>query len=402
MVKPKTIDSFFKKKNIGTSESSTPPLVSDSTSVLEQRPHKSLRIETKEVFATSLERDPGLRPLMWDYPINQRDEIRRIYITEAGDTVLCKIIEDGSTYSQRGEACVAYDLLTSFEFVFILHLLKEIMEITDILCQALQQKSPDIVNVMHLVAGTKTLIQNLRENGWEKLLETTRKFCNKHDIEIPEMSAQFTMSRALNLVRSRRQQAHVTVEHHFHVDVFIATIDSQLQELNIRFNEHAVELIILSSALNPDDGYRSFDCDKICNLVEKFYPLDFTKQEKILLKCQLQHYQFDVINHPDMQNLCTIAGLCRKLVETGKSEIYYLIDRLLRLVLTLPVSTATTERAFSAMKIIKTRLRSKIEDDFLTNCLVVYIEQVIAEKISVDKIIDDFYDMKKRRAQLRQ
>ncbi|GAV90632.1 LOW QUALITY PROTEIN: Dimer_Tnp_hAT domain-containing protein, partial [Cephalotus follicularis] len=180
------------------------------------------------------------------------------------------------------------------------------------------------------------------------------------------------------------------------VDVFIATIDSQLQELNIRFNEHAVELIILSSALNPKDGYRSFDCDKICNIVEKFYPLDFTEQEKILLKCQLQHYQFYVINHPDMQNLRTIAGLCRKLVETGKS-IYYLIDRLLRLVLTLPVSTATTERAFSAMKIIKTRLRSKMEDDFLTNCLVVYIEQAITEKISVDNIIDDFYDMKKRR-----
>ncbi|GAV88483.1 LOW QUALITY PROTEIN: Dimer_Tnp_hAT domain-containing protein, partial [Cephalotus follicularis] len=158
----------------------------------------------------------------------------------------------------------------------------------------------------------------------------------------------------------------------------------------------ALELIILSSALNPKDGYRSFDCDKIYNIVEKFYPLDFTEQEKIILKCQLQHYQFDVINHPDMQNLCTIAGLCRKLMETGKS-IYYLIDRLLRLVLTLLVSTATTEQAFSAMKIIKTRLRSKMENDFLTNCLVVYIEQAIAEKISVDKIIDDFYDIKKRR-----
>ncbi|GAV82634.1 hypothetical protein CFOL_v3_26085 [Cephalotus follicularis] len=159
MVKPKTIDSFFQKKNIDNSESSTPPLVSDSTPVLEQRPYKSPRIETKEVFVTSLERDPGLRPLMWDYPINQRDEIRRIYITELYNptcTVLGKIIEDGSTYSQRGEACVAYNLLTSFEFVFILHLLKEIMEITDILCQALQQKSQDIVNAMHLVAGTKT------------------------------------------------------------------------------------------------------------------------------------------------------------------------------------------------------------------------------------------------------
>ncbi|GAV58888.1 LOW QUALITY PROTEIN: hypothetical protein CFOL_v3_02421, partial [Cephalotus follicularis] len=158
---------------------------------------------------------------------------------------------------------------------------------------------------------------------------------------------------------------HVTVEYHFYVDVFISIIDSQLQELNIRFNEDAVELIILSSALNLRDNYKSFDCDKICNLVDKFYSLDF-EQEKILLKCQLQHYQFKVIHHSNMQNLSTIAELCRKLVDTRKSGIYY-IDRLLRFDLT------TTKRAFLAMKIIKTRLRSKMEQDFLTNCLVVYI-----------------------------
>ncbi|GAV76339.1 LOW QUALITY PROTEIN: hypothetical protein CFOL_v3_19814 [Cephalotus follicularis] len=165
MVK-KTIDSFFKKRDACNSETSTPHIISNTDTsvpkVQEQRPHKSPRIEDKEVHTTSLERDPGLRPLMWDYPINQLSSLLRLYNPTC--TVLGKIIEDGSTYSQRGEACVAYDLLTSFEFVFILHLLKEIMEITDILCQALQQKQ-DIVNAMHLVAGTKTLIQNLRENG---------------------------------------------------------------------------------------------------------------------------------------------------------------------------------------------------------------------------------------------
>jgi hypothetical protein len=41
--------------------------------------------------------------------------------------------------------------------------------------------------------------------------------------------------------------------------------------------------------------------------------------------------------------------------------------------LTLPVSTATTERTFSAMKIVKTRLCNRMEDDFLTNYLIVYI-----------------------------
>ena len=57
------------------------------------------------------------------------------------------------------------------------------------------------------------------------------------------------------------------------------------------------------------------------------------------------------------------------------------------------VSTVSTERVFSAMKIVKTRLRNKIEDDF-RNLFVVYIEREIAEKIIVDTIIDKFSSTK--------
>ena len=59
------------------------------------------------------------------------------------------------------------------------------------------------------------------------------------------------------------------------------------------------------------------------------------------------------------------------------------------------VSIVSTERAFSAMKIVKTRLRNKIEDDILRNLFVVYIERKIAE-IIVDTIIDKFSSMKER------
>jgi hypothetical protein len=72
---------------------------------------------------------------------------------------------------------------------------------------------------------------------------------------------------------------------------------------------------------------------------------------------------------------------------------------LIRLILTLPVSTATTERAFSAMKIIKTRLCNKMEDDFLANSLVIYIEMEIAEIFDLDSILDDFVLLKDRKVQ---
>jgi len=77
-----------------------------------------------------------------------------------------------------------------------------------------------------------------------------------------------------------------------------------------------------------------------------------------------------------------------------------LIDRLIRLVLTLPVSTATTERAFSAMKHVKTVLRNKMEKEFLADSMMIYIERELDEDIDSDSIIDELYYTKHRRVQL--
>ena len=50
----------------------------------------------------------------------------------------------------------------------------------------------------------------------------------------------------------------------------------------------------------------------------------------------------------------------------GNSEHYKLVYRIVRLMLILPVSTTTTTERFSAMKIVKTDIRNKMENDFLT------------------------------------
>ena len=63
---------------------------------------------------------------------------------------------------------------------------------------------------------------------------------------------------------------------------------------------------------------------------------------------------------------------------------------MITLVLTLSVSIAITKRAFSAMNIIKNRLRNKIEDDFLMDSMILYIEKEIVAKFGTKSIIDDF------------
>jgi len=83
-----------------------------------------------------------------------------------------------------------------------------------------------------------------------------------------------------------------------------------------------------------------------------------------------------------------------------EKKIYPLVDKLIRFILTLPVSTATTEWAFLAMNIVKIRL-CNMEDDFLANYLIVYIVKEITERFTIDTIIGYFYFMKERWAQLK-
>ena len=96
-----------------------------------------------------------------------------------------------------------------------------------------------------------------------------------------------------------------------------------------------------------------------------------------------------------------LSELCQRLVETKKLKTFYLIDRLVHFILILLVSTATSERAFSTLKIIKTRLHNKMKDEFLTDNLVIYIEKEILEAFSLDSILDNFVDLKEHRMQFR-
>ncbi|XP_073312161.1 uncharacterized protein [Primulina huaijiensis] len=246
----------------------------------------------------------------------------------------------------------------------------KIMGITNLLCRALQEKSLDILSAMDYVSTTKTLFRTLREEGFDLLLSHVKEVCVKYDIETPHMEARYKSGTG----RSCQHNDSITVEHHYRFDVFTAAIDFQVEELNNRFKDEAVELLKLSCALEPKENFKLLNVDHIYRLAEKFYYLDFDSQDLHHLRIQLDHYKLDVAGHERFQNLSTIYELCRRLFETNKSGTYDLIDRLIRLVLTLPVSTSTTERAFSAMKLVKTALRNKMEAEFFGDSMVIYIE----------------------------
>ena len=85
---------------------------------------------------------------------------------------------------------------------------------------------------------------------------------------------------------------------------------------------------------------------------------------------------------------------------TAKDKVYPLVYWLLSLALILLVTTATVERAFSAMSIIKTQLRNRMRDQWMNDCLLTYIERDLFDKMDNEVIMYRFQNMKSCREQL--
>jgi hypothetical protein len=71
----------------------------------------------------------------------------------AARTIVENISKNEHNNNIHGEAKGAYKT-TSFKFCFTLFLLNEVLRITDIIYQALQQKSQDILNALNSFSST--------------------------------------------------------------------------------------------------------------------------------------------------------------------------------------------------------------------------------------------------------
>ncbi|CAN6562307.1 unnamed protein product [Malus baccata var. baccata] len=241
------------------------------------------------------------------------DAIEKLFATTNLTVVeVVEWIKSHHNQDNLGEATRLFKDIQTFDFAFHLFLMRLILGITNELSQALQKKDQDIVNAMALVEVCKQRLQSLRDDDFGNLLHDVAKFCEEHDIIVPNMEDLHFIPR-----KSRRKAPKITNFHYYRVDLYFQVLDMQLKELNDRFNEM----------------------------------------------------------HSEFSSLRGISDLAQELVKTGRCESYMLVYKLLTLALVLAIATASVERAFSAMKIMKTPLRNKIGDQWLSDSMLVYIEK---------------------------
>ncbi|KAL7616349.1 hypothetical protein Lser_V15G04463 [Lactuca serriola] len=302
--------------------------------------------------------------------------------------VLQYVEEEGSSLNNQNQAYGILSYFKTVDFVFYLHLMLEIFGLTNTLSKHLQRKDQNILQAASLVKVTMKTFKAFRNNGFPSMLENVFSFCHKHKIKIVEMSEFY--------VTPRNRRTNVTNQHHFEVDIFNMVLDIQIQEFGDRFSEVSTDLLQYMAAFSPCNAFSMFGKSKLVKLSE-LYKTDFNDSEMVYLDGQLESYYHSFIDDEKFSNLKRIADLSRLMVETGKHLSFPLVYQLLKLTLVLPIATATVERCFSAMKLLKTNLRNKMSDDFLNDALICSVEKEALMNVKIERVIERFRKICNRR-----
>ena len=78
-------------------------------------------------------------------------------------------------------------------------------------------------------------------------------------------------------------------------------------------------------------------------------------------------------------------------------EAFPTLLKLVQVPLTICVSTASCERSFSALKRLKTYLRSTMHEDRLVNLALLSVEQEIFHTLSLEDVVDKLHAHDKNR-----
>ena len=175
---------------------------------------------------------------------------------------------EGPNDAKRRQARGLINYLKDFDFVFHLHLMLLILGHADALSLSLQRKDKDILEAMVEVKLTKQKFQQIRDDGWESLLETIYSFCEEHGIPKLDMDEDYIDRRKPGKKTNR------TNYQHYKYDCLNLIIDLQFAEFNDRSDEVNSKLLTQIASFNPKNSFDAYKFESLMELAQS-YPKDF-------------------------------------------------------------------------------------------------------------------------------
>ena len=87
-----------------------------------------------------------------------------------------------------------------------------------------------------------------------------------------------------------------------------------------------------------------------------------------------------------------IKGIVKFLQSLSDTErqLYSMVVQLVKLILVMPATDAISERSFSALRRMKTWLRSTMQQSRLNWCMILHIHKDLTDALDLDKVANEF------------
>ena len=281
--------------------------------------------------------------------------------------------------------------MQSNKFLFALHLSELIFRHTDKLSQTLQQPKLSNVEGREIAVLVVATLRNLRSDEsfdifWEKL-ETSRISLGLQESDLP---------------RKRKTPARYQVgigDTYFPISVkdeyrrqYFEAIDLAVSCIEDRFNQEGfkmlcnVEQLILKACAGDD-------ITQLACIVCTFFK-DFNKND-LLVQLSMCHQLYKSYT-TDPPSIETIKASLLSLSESQRSLIDE-VCKLLQLLIVMPATNASSERSFSALRRVKSYLRSTMGQARLNHLMVLHYHSDRTDNLDLKGILNEYVDKNDRR-----
>ena len=240
------------------------------------------------------------------------------------------------------------------------------------LSSKLQGPSLDIVEGYKMIDSVKAVIESTREDETEfdALYEKANAMADIGNISMPRRYARQTQRN--NIPASSDKE-------YFKRAIFLPFLDAMIKQLNIRFGKHAISVV---RALSLIPRHIDQTQDDTVNEIFNYYKDDLPSPESFRQELCIWKALWN--NKPDKPDNITSTITDPRACST----MFPNITKILNLLLLTSVTSSSTERANSSLKLIKNVMRSTMGEDRLNALLLLYVHKDI--KLDYDKIIDDY------------
>lgn len=303
---------------------------------------------------------------------------------KASFDVVVKALEFLHTIKDSKARCFL-NIILSFEFIMALVACEWLLQFIVPLTTYLQTVDIDLLQA-HQQATTviEALAKERNDESWEKLYQDAVSIAEKHDVAV-------NRPRIAGRQQHRGNVPSTSASEYYKRGLYFPFLDHLLAELNDRLIKPG-PLFRISCLLPRNVGKWSPATTTVDDIFTP-YNADIPEDLQQLRESECMRWK------SRWEKANNLPATLRETLEECKPHEFPNISRAFTVLLTLPITTATAERSFSALGRLKTYMRSTMKEERLNGLALMHIHKHDVD-VDSEEIINEFAAASPRRLEL--